>query len=146
MTLRSWALFCATELLLCLNPGPSALMVISLALTRGRRAGVLATLGVLAANAIYFAISASGLVAVHALSSEVFHAIKWIGAAYLIWIGARMLWRSFGAPKPDAGPSAAPVAGGRSLWQGFVTQGANPNLLVYFTAILPQFVDPGHSL
>jgi homoserine/homoserine lactone efflux protein len=145
MTIEAWALFCATETLLCLNPGPSALLVISLGLTRGQAAGVRATVGVLAANAIYFALAASGLVAVHSLSAEAFLAIKWAGAGYLIWLGGRMLLRSF-RPRQDAMPSLPSGSPRRAFWQGFVTQGANPNLLVYFTAILPQFVDAAHPL
>lgn len=145
MTFEAWALFCTTETALCLSPGPSALLVISLALTRGQSAGVLATVGVLAANAIYFGLSASGLVAVQSVSAEAFVAIKWAGAAYLIWLGTRMLVRSF--RKRNAAPTRfANSSARRSFWQGFVTQGANPNLLVYFTAILPQFVDPAHPL
>ncbi len=144
MTVQAWGLFCATETTLCLSPGPSALLVISLALTKGRGAGIMATVGVLAANAVYFAISASGLVAIHSLSAEVFAGIRWVGAAYLIWLGARMLLRSF-RDQAAASPSLTPPAR-RSFWQGFVTQGANPNLLVYFTAILPQFVDPARPL
>ena len=66
MTLEAWALFCLTETLLCLNPGPSTLLVLSVALTRGQVAGLFASIGVLAANAVYFTLSASGLVAVHA--------------------------------------------------------------------------------
>ena len=145
MTVEAWALFCATETLLCLNPGPATLLVISIALTRGLAAGVVATVGVLAANAVYFTLSASGLVAVHALSSQVFLAIQWAGAAYLIWLGTRMIVRSFQGP--DAGtPVEVAAAVRRSFWQGFTTQAANPNLLVYFTAILPQFVDPKRPL
>ena len=143
MTHEAWLLFCATETILCLSPGPSVLLVTSLALTRGAAAGRRAALGVLAANAIYFAISASGVVAAHALSREVFLAIKWSGAAYLIWLGVRMIVRSF-RPRPD--PDVVPTSAARSFWQGFVTQGANPNLLVYFGAILPQFVDAAHPL
>jgi homoserine/homoserine lactone efflux protein len=145
MSVEAWLLFCATETVLCLSPGPSALLVASLALTRGRAAGVVATAGVLAANAIYFALSASGLVAVHSLSAEVFLAIKWAGAVYLVWLGGRMIVRSFRRRGAEALPPVAPSVR-RSFWQGLVTQGANPNLLVYFTAILPQFVDPGRPL
>jgi homoserine/homoserine lactone efflux protein len=146
VTIEAWALFCATETLLCLNPGPSTWLVISLGLTRGQAAGVLATTGVLAANAVYFALSASGLVAVHALSAEAFRALQWAGAAYLIWLGTRTILRSFRPREAGAPPAAAEVAPRRSFWQGFVTQGANPNLLVYFTAILPQFVDTARPL
>ena len=145
MTVEAWALFCMTETLLCLNPGPSALLVMSLALTRGQAAGIRATIGVLAANAVYFALSASGLVALHALSAEVFFIIKWAGAAYLIWLGTRMIVRSFRPSEVEPPPSVA-VSRRGSYWQGFVAQGANPNLLIYFTAILPQFVDPARPL
>jgi threonine/homoserine/homoserine lactone efflux protein len=145
VTFEAWALFCVTEILLCLNPGPSALLVISLGLTRGQVAGVLATLGVLAANAIYFSLSASGLGAVQSLSAETFLAIKWAGAAYLIWLGTRMVLRSFRA-REAAPPRPAAPSTRRSFWQGFLTQGANPNLLFYFTAILPQFVDTRRAL
>jgi len=145
VTVEAWALFCLTETVLCLNPGPSALLVVSLAATRGRSAGVFAALGVLAANALYFALSATGLVAAHALSDELYLAIRWTGAAYLIWLGARMILRSFGrsAAPPPADPSRSAR---RSAWQGFATQAANPNLLVYFGAILPQFVDASRPL
>ncbi len=145
MTLEAWALFCLTETLLCLNPGPSTLLVLSLALTRGQVAGLLATAGVLAANAVYFTLSASGLVAVHAISAQAFRAIKWAGAAYLIWLGARMLLRSF-RTQAAAAPAEVAARASRSFWQGFTTQAANPNLLVYFAAILPQFVDPKQAL
>jgi len=139
MTLEAWALFCLTEFFLCLNPGPSTLVVISQALTRGPSAGVWATAGVLAANAIYFALSAFGLVALHSLSAEAFSVIKYGGAAYLVWLGATTIVRSFQKRTP-----ARVLEGGREgrpFWRGFVAQGANPNLLVYFTAILPQFID-----
>jgi homoserine/homoserine lactone efflux protein len=145
MTLAAWLLFCATETALCLSPGPSALLVVSLSLTRGRRAGGLATLGVLTANALYFTLSATGLVAARSVSAEVFLAVKWAGAAYLVWLGIRTIVRSFG--EADAGsPPDGELPRRRSFWQGLVTQGANPNLLVYFTAILPQFVDPTRPL
>lgn len=144
MTFEPWALFCLTEALLCLKPGVSTLSVMSLAATRGFNAGAIATAGVLAANAVYFALSASGLVALNSLSAEVFTAIKWAGAAYLIWMGGMMIMRSFRSPAAQAAiPSASKQ---RAFWQGFVTQGANPNLLVCFAAILPQFVDTAHPM
>ena len=141
MTLEAWALFCLTETVLCLNPGPSALVVISHSLTSGASAGVRATVGVLVANAIYFALSASGLVALHALSAQAFSIIKWGGAGYLIWLGASTIWRSF--RQGESRDSLETSRPGRPFTRGFVAQGANPNLLIYFTAILPQFIDPG---
>lgn len=144
MTIEAWALFCLTEMVLCINPGPSTLVVISQSLTRGPSAGIRATTGVLAANAIYFALSAFGLVALHSLSTEAFSIIKWGGAAYLVWLGVTTILRSFRSrlsPRPLESRGA-----GRPFWRGFVTQGANPNLLVYFTAILPQFIDANQPL
>jgi homoserine/homoserine lactone efflux protein len=145
VTLETWALFCLTEALLCLNPGPSTLLVVSLGLTRGRLPGVLASGGVIGANAVYFALSATGLAAVHSLSAEAFTLVKWAGAAYLIWMGTRMILRSFRPRGPE--PASLPATSKRrSFSQGFLAQGANPNLLLYFTAILPQFVDPTGAL
>src|SRR5271157_1646121 len=91
MSLESWLLFCATETALCLSPGPSVLMVVSLSLTRGSSTGIRASLGVLAANGFYFALASLGLAGLIATSSRLFLALKWLGAGYLIWMGVRML-------------------------------------------------------
>jgi homoserine/homoserine lactone efflux protein len=143
MSVEAWALFCLTEFVLCLNPGPSALVVVSQSLTRGPSAGVRVTLGVIAANAIYFGASASGLIALHALSAEAFSIIKWFGAAYLAFLGVNLVRSSL---KPPVIGQAIPTSSGSPFLRGFVTQGANPNLLVYFTAILPQFINPAHAV
>lgn len=144
MSLESWALFCLAELALCLTPGPSSLVVMSQSLTRGTLAGMRATAGVIAANAIYFAVSATGLVALHSFSAGAFSIIKWCGAAYLAWVGLNLILRSFKAT-PVARQTAA-TDSGSPFWRGFVTQGANPNLFVYFAAILPQFIDSAQAL
>lgn len=144
MTTKAWALFCLTETVLCLNPGPSSLVVMSQSLTGGWPAGVRAAGGVLGANAIYFALSASGLVALHTISAEAFSVIKWGGAAYLVWLGVTTIRRSFQTKESLGSPDSR--GAGRPFWRGFVTQGANPNLLVYFTAILPQFINANHPV
>jgi homoserine/homoserine lactone efflux protein len=143
VTIEAWLLFCAIEAVLCLKPGPSALVVMSIAASRGRARGIEATSGVIAANAIYFIAAATGLIAVHTLSAEVFSLIKWSGAAYLVWLGSRAIWLSFG-PARSLAPTADSMA--RPFWRGLAVQGANPNLLVYFGAILPQFVDPNSAV
>ena len=143
MTIEAWLLFCAIEAVLCLKPGPSALVVMSIAASRGQAKGIEATAGVIAANAIYFIAAATGLMAVHTLSAEVFSLIKWSGAAYLVWLGGRAIWLSFG-PARNMATTADSTA--RPFWRGLVVQGANPNLLVYFGAILPQFVDPNSAV
>ena len=143
MSFETWALFCATETILCFTPGPAVLLVVSLALTHGARAGLAASAGILGANAGYFVLSATGLGAILLASWELFFLIKWIGAAYLVWLGLRMLvGRSHPTTPRDAAepPRAAP------LRHGLVTQCANPKALVFFTALLPQFVDPGGDI
>lgn len=99
---------------------------------------MLATAGVLLANAGYFLIAAVGLATALAVSAELFTIVKWCGAAYLIWIGIRLALTSFS--RADASPLPAHAL--KALGQGFLTQAANPNLIVYFAAILPQFIDP----
>jgi homoserine/homoserine lactone efflux protein len=81
MTIETWLLFCVTETVLCFTPGPAVLLVLSLSLTTGAGAGVGASLGILAANAFYFLLSATGVGAVLLASYELFFLIKWIGAA-----------------------------------------------------------------
>jgi homoserine/homoserine lactone efflux protein len=140
VTLEAWLIFCATETVLCLTPGPAVLFVVSTALARGARPGMAASGGILAANAGYFALSGTSLGALLLASYELFFLVKWVGAAYLVWLGLRML---FSRARADAaGPGAAPAPGGRAFAGGLVTQGANPKALVFFTALVPQFIDP----
>ncbi len=141
MTVETWLLFCVTETVLCFTPGPAVLTVVSLALTAGARAGMGASLGILAANAVYFVLSATGIGAILLASYELFFLIKWLGAAYLIWLGLRMLASHTNAVEP---PSAATPRTLRPFTHGAITQGANPKALVFFTALLPQFIEP-HS-
>jgi threonine/homoserine/homoserine lactone efflux protein len=143
MSLESWLLFCATETVLCLSPGPSVLLVVSLSLNRGTSAGVRASLGVLTANGLYFVLASLGLGTLIATSSELFFALKWLGAAYLIWMGTRMLLATRRRPSSDsASREGVSLMRSKPFSHGLITQGANANLLVYFSALLPQFIAP----
>jgi threonine/homoserine/homoserine lactone efflux protein len=137
-----WAVFALAELAFCLTPGPAVLLIVATGLARGWRATVWSNLGILSANAMYFAISATGLGAIIAASQEVFYAVKWAGAAYLVWLGVQALRGAADglATEPRTG---AVRGGGRRLFvNGFVLQAANPKALLFFTAFLPQFIDP----
>jgi homoserine/homoserine lactone efflux protein len=134
-------LYVLAEAALSLSPGPAVMLVIACGLTYGARKSVHATLGILSANAIYFAISATALGALLVASQAFFFAVKWLGAAYLVYIGLSAL---FGRPSPltvtrDDRTGGAP----RALYlSGLTLQLANPKTLVFFASILPQFVDP----
>lgn len=134
-------LYVLAEVALSLSPGPAVMLVIACGLTYGARKSIHATLGILSANAIYFAISATALGAVLVTSKAFFLAVKWLGAAYLVYIGLSAL---FGRPSPitvtrDERSGGAP----RAIYlSGLTLQLANPKTLVFFASILPQFVDP----
>jgi threonine/homoserine/homoserine lactone efflux protein len=141
MTLEAWIAFCLTETALCFIPGPAVLFVVSVALARGGRGGIAAALGIVAGNTFYFALSATGIAAVIVASSELFAVLKWCGAGYLVWIGLRML---FVRPATAAAVSPQPIH--RAFVRGFVVQTANPKALIFFVALLPQFIDASASI
>lgn len=134
-------LYVATEAALSLSPGPAVMLVIAYGLTQGARRSVWASLGILSANGLYFALSATGVGALLAASEIFFRAVKWAGAAYLVYLGLAAL---LGRPSPIT-VSRAAARGGSPLTiylSGLTLQLANPKTLVFFAAILPQFVDP----
>ncbi len=134
-------LYVATEAALSLSPGPAVMLVVAYGLSQGARRSLWASLGILSANGLYFALSATGLGALLVASEVFFVAVKWAGAAYLVYLGlAAML----GQPSPiTVSRSAARGASPRAIYlSGLTLQLANPKTLLFFVAILPQFVDP----
>lgn len=138
MPLETWLAFCATEIVLCFTPGPAVLLVVSVAVARGAGGGLGAGLGILAANTLYFALSALGIGAAIAASQDLFLAIQWSGAAYLIYLGAVAIFTKSRQPTR----SERVERPGRAFARGFIVQAANPKTLIFFTALLPQFLDP----
>jgi homoserine/homoserine lactone efflux protein len=143
MSFETWALFTVTEAVLCLTPGPAVMFVVAQGLGRGFRGALAGTTGIVAGNAFYFVLSATSLGAVLMASYVVFSAIKWAGAAYLVWLGVR----TFRSPAALGGVQAAGEGAlGRLAGRGFLVQVANPKALVSFAALLPQFIDPYGSV
>jgi homoserine/homoserine lactone efflux protein len=146
MSIEAWLLFVATETVLCLSPGPAVLLVLSVSLTRGWHSGLQASTGILVANLFYFFLSATSLGAILLASWELFFLIKWLGAGYLIWLGLQTFFTRREAAH-HAAEHPAPIRTGMGTFlHGVVAQGANPKALVFFTALLPQFVDPAKPL
>lgn len=138
------ALFATATLVLNATPGVDLLLTVSRTLQAGPRAGVAAALGINAGCVVHALAAAFGLAALLAVSSAAFTAVKWLGAAYLLWLAlgmARAAWRS---PAPGAQPAGPPR---RSAWQdfrlGLLTNVLNPKVALFFLAFLPPFIDPG---
>jgi homoserine/homoserine lactone efflux protein len=141
---ETWSLFLVTETILCLTPGPAVLFVLSQGLGRGAPASIQASLGILAGNAFYFMLSATGLGAILIASYDLFFAVKWAGAGYLVWLGLRAL-RATGTVL-SAKPATGAAESRHVFARGFSVQAANPKAIVFFTALLPQFIDPAGSV
>ncbi len=143
--LDSLLLFIAAGLLLNLTPGPDVLYIVTRALRQGARAGIVAGFGITAGCFVHIAAAALGVSALMAASTTAFAVLKWLGAAYLVWIGLRMLLTR--APKHAAGAPAAgsdtTAASLKSIFLGgFWTNALNPKVALFFLAFVPQFIAP----
>lgn len=145
MNWQIWLLFIITEAVLSMTPGPAVLFVLSQAIRRGAGKSVWGIWGILSANAMYFAFSATSLGAIIVTSYKLFFLIKWVGAGYLVYLGlSSMFGKTSVISLPDARGDTA--SGLRILRDGFFLQAANPKALLFFTAILPQFIDARHNV
>ena len=140
MSLHSYGLFVVACIGLALVPGPDMLYMLARCIAQGRRAGVLAALGFNAGGYVHLTAAVGGLSAILATSSAAFTGVKWIGAAYLIYLGIGALRSRPGPLLIDAQTVKAP--GGRTIfWQAFLSDVLNPKVALFFLALLPQFVE-----
>ena len=138
-------LFMAAGLLLNLTPGPDVVYIVSSALRRGVRSGIVAALGVTTGCFVHIFAAALGVSALMLTSSTAFAMLKWLGAAYLVYVGVRLLL-SQAQPKLVTQAAAMPAsrAGLRGVFlRGFWTNALNPKVALFFLAFLPQFIAPG---
>ncbi|OYU74589.1 MAG: lysine transporter LysE [Alphaproteobacteria bacterium PA3] len=136
--IHHWPLFVGAGLLLNLTPGADMALVASRSAAQGFKAGAAAALGVGAGCWVHTGAAALGLSALMAGSELAFAALRWVGAAYLVWLGVALL-RSRPSARPSAGP--APVTALRRLFaQGFLTNALNPKVALFFLAFVPQFI------
>jgi threonine/homoserine/homoserine lactone efflux protein len=139
---HSLLLFVAAGLLLNLTPGPDVLYIVSHSLRSGARAGILAGFGITAGCFVHIIAAALGLSALMAASSTAFTVLKWVGAAYLLWVGVRMLFSRPSGAAPAL--AAAGPANAKSVFLGgFWTNALNPKVALFFLAFVPQFIAPG---
>lgn len=136
------ATFLGASLVLAVTPGPGVAYIVARSVTQGRRFGFASVAGVAAGN-LCNAIGASiGLAALFAVSSVAFAAVKWAGAAYLVYLGINTIRN----PSPNRYPETLrEVPASRVMRDGFIVALLNPKTAIFFAAFLPQFITPGLS-
>jgi threonine/homoserine/homoserine lactone efflux protein len=142
MSWKIFALYLATILPLICTPGPDMLFVSSQALAARRKGAVLATIGISAGYLVHAVLAAVGLAALIAASPLLFDAVRWVGAAYLLYIGLGLLLSAF---LGGGGQRRRPDGRSAVLLRGMLTSLLNPKGLLFFLALLPQFVDPASA-
>jgi len=137
-------LFLTAALLLAVAPGPGMLYVLARSLAGGKREGVLSALGTFVGGMVHVFAAALGISVVLARSALAFSTVKYVGAAYLCFLGVRMI---LDARKPETSlddfPSASGGAARNPLWQGVATEVLNPKTALFFLSFIPQFVNRG---
>ena len=139
MPFESWLAFTAASTVLLIIPGPTVLLVVSYALGQGWRTALPMAVGVALGDFTAMTLSMLGLGALLATSATLFTALKWIGAAYLVWLGIK-LWRAGGAL--EAAPRTDVVSAAKMLGHAWLVTALNPKSITFFVAFLPAFLDP----
>ncbi|MBP0581062.1 LysE family translocator [Labrys sp. LIt4] len=137
-----WGLFVLASVTLLLTPGPAVLFIVARSVERGKVAGLVSVLGIHLGTIVHIVAAAVGLSALVVSSTLAFSVVKYLGAAYLIWIGIRTLLAPDLPPEISA-KSNKPLH--RLFQEGFIVNLFNPKTAIFFLAFLPQFVDPGRG-
>ena len=140
MTFATWLLYVAAVLVLTVTPGPSVLMCVSTSANLGAPKALIASLGSTTAIVSIMALSALGLGTALAASETLFTVLKWLGAAYLAYLGINSLLSS--ATEIAVSGSVESSTNGRLFAQGFLVGASNPKALLFFGALFPQFIVP----
>ena len=136
-------LFAAAALVMVLTPGPNMVYLISRSISQGREAGVISLLGVIAGFVVHMLAAALGLTALFLAVPLAYDAVKWAGAAYLLYLA----WQAFkpGARSAFEARQLPAIGPARLFLAGFLTNVLNPKIAVFYLSILPQFVSPAHG-
>lgn len=146
MALDIWFYYVVAVLVLTASPGPSSLLCMTKGVQFGMRKGIYTAFGSLTAITLILSLSFTGLGVVIASSEWVFTIVKWLGAAYLVYLGIKALTSKQVNYQADD-EEASDASGWRTLYiNGFIVGASNPKAIVFFTALFPQFIDPGKDL
>jgi threonine/homoserine/homoserine lactone efflux protein len=140
---NEFLLFIAAALLMVLTPGPNMVYLTSRTISQGRKAGVISLLGVITGFLVHMFAAAIGLTALFLAVPLAYEALKWAGAAYLLFLA----WQTVkpGARSPFEARQLSEDSPARLYLMGFVTNVLNPKIAVFYLSILPQFVSPAHG-
>lgn len=146
----SFLAFLGVSIIVIVTPGPDTAMTVRNTLLGGRTGGIMTALGVSTGQAIWAFATAIGVVALLVASEPLFLAVKYAGAAYLVWIGLQSLREAWAARRGEAAPGIqlparrlGPLAAFR---QGVISDLGNPKMAVFFASLLPQFATPGEGM
>ena len=142
LTTHGLLLFIGAELIFSLTPGPTVMLISAYGFKGGFRDALAALAGTQTGNTLWYVICVTGLGALVTASPLLFNAIKLLGALYLIWLGAVSLWKSWRAGEDAAGPKLM----GKPYLQALLTQMGNPKAILFFGALVPQFLDTRQPL
>jgi threonine/homoserine/homoserine lactone efflux protein len=135
-------LFALAGFLLNITPGPDMALVLARSAQYGPRAGMVAALGVGVGGFVHITAAALGVSAILMASASAFMLLKWIGAAYLVYIGLQTLWGSFKCSPSTSNATVSRHESLRSVFvQGVLTNALNPKVALFFLAFVPQFID-----
>jgi homoserine/homoserine lactone efflux protein len=139
VSLHTWLAFVVASWLIALTPGPGAISCMAAGLRYGYRRAAWNIVGLEFGVMLLVTVVAAGLGAILATSAIAFDIVKWLGAAYLMWLGVQQ-WRA--RPEPVAEAQATESSRGELLVRGFLINASNPKGILFMLAVLPQFIDP----
>ena len=145
MELSTWLTFVVAAWLISLSPGAGAVAAMSAGLNHGFARGYVMSFGLILGIWTQVLVVGLGLGALIAASSLAFAVVKWLGVAYLVWLGLKQ-WRAPAAPMVEAGAEAAGVSARQLILRGWTINAVNPKGTVFLLAVVPQFLDLSRSL
>jgi threonine/homoserine/homoserine lactone efflux protein len=136
-------LFAGAALIMVLTPGPNMVYLLSRSLCQGRRAGIISLFGVAAGFLVHMFAAAAGLTAIFMAVPLAYDILKWLGAAYLLYLA----WAAVrpGAVSPFQARQLPPDSPAKLVFMGFMTNALNPKIAVFYLSVFPQFIRPDHG-
>jgi len=138
MDINGYLIFIVASIILCVVPGPDMIYLLSRSIAQGKRAGIVAAIGINSGAYVHLTAAISGLSVILATSSFAFSIVKWLGAVYLILIGLQAIFtkNQLDIDRDDRSKQRLRVI----FWQGFLSDVLNPKVAIFFLAFLPQFI------